>query len=56
LQCGASTCARRTWFAGASFTATGFGIRFPTAGKDFIHNTNEPYDIDKNIPAKYPCS
>jgi acetolactate synthase-1/2/3 large subunit len=40
--------------AGASFTATGFGIQFPTAGKTFIHNTNESYDIDKNIPAKYP--
>jgi acetolactate synthase-1/2/3 large subunit len=40
--------------AGASFTATGFGIRFPTDGKDFIHNTIDPYDIDKNIPAKYP--
>ncbi len=40
--------------AGASFTATGFGIRFPTENKEFIHNTNEAYDIDKNIPAKYP--
>jgi acetolactate synthase-1/2/3 large subunit len=40
--------------AGASFTATGFGIRFPTENKAFIHNTNESYDIDKNIPAKYP--
>ena len=40
--------------AGASFTATGFGIRFPTNGKDFIHNTIDPYDVDKNIPAKYP--
>jgi acetolactate synthase-1/2/3 large subunit len=40
--------------AGASFTATGFGIRFPTKDKTFIHNTLDPYDIDKNIPAEYP--
>jgi acetolactate synthase I/II/III large subunit len=40
--------------AGASFTATGFGIRFPTKDKTFIHNTTDPHDIDKNIPAKYP--
>jgi acetolactate synthase-1/2/3 large subunit len=40
--------------AGASFTATGFGIRFPTANKAFIHNTNEPGDINKNIPTDYP--
>ncbi len=40
--------------AGASFTATGFGIRFPTKDKTFVHNTNEPHDIDKNIPAKFP--
>ena len=40
--------------AGASFSATGFGIQFPTRDKSFIHNTIDPYDIDKNIPAKYP--
>jgi acetolactate synthase-1/2/3 large subunit len=40
--------------AGASFTATGFGIRFPTKDKTFVHNTIDPYDIDKNIPTKYP--
>jgi acetolactate synthase-1/2/3 large subunit len=40
--------------AGASFTSTGFGIRFPTASKAFIHNTNHEYDINKNIPAKHP--
>jgi acetolactate synthase-1/2/3 large subunit len=40
--------------AGASFTATGFGIRFPTANKQFIHNTNEPGDINKNIPTDFP--
>jgi acetolactate synthase-1/2/3 large subunit len=39
---------------GASFTATGFGIRFPTKDKEFIHNTNEPGDINKNIPTNYP--
>jgi len=40
--------------AGASFTATGFGIRFPTKDKVFVHNTNEPGDINKNIPTEYP--
>ena len=39
--------------AGASFTSTGFGIRFPTANKAFIHNTNHEYDLNKNIPAKH---
>jgi acetolactate synthase I/II/III large subunit len=38
---------------GASFTATGFGIRFPTAGKVFIHNTVDPVDINKNIPTEH---
>jgi acetolactate synthase-1/2/3 large subunit len=38
--------------AGASFSATGFGIQFPTKDKTFIHNTLDPHDIDKNIPAK----
>lgn len=40
--------------AGASFTATGFGIRFPTKNKTFVHNTIDPHDIDKNIPTDYP--
>ncbi len=40
--------------AGASFSATGFGIQFPTRDKTFVHNTNESYDINKNIQAKYP--
>jgi acetolactate synthase-1/2/3 large subunit len=40
--------------AGASFTATGFGIRFPTANKTFVHNTVDPGDINKNIPTEYP--
>jgi acetolactate synthase-1/2/3 large subunit len=40
--------------AGASFTATGFGIRFPTKNKSFIHNTIDPMDIDKNIPTDFP--
>jgi len=40
--------------AGASFTATGFGIRFPTKNKQFIHNTIDPMDIDKNIPTEFP--
>jgi acetolactate synthase-1/2/3 large subunit len=38
---------------GASFTATGFGIRFPTDGKTFIHNTIDPIDINKNIPTEH---
>jgi acetolactate synthase-1/2/3 large subunit len=40
--------------AGASFSATGFGIQFPRANKTFVHNTIDAYDIDKNLPAKYP--
>jgi acetolactate synthase-1/2/3 large subunit len=39
---------------GASFTATRFGIRFPTRDKEFIHNTNEPGDLNKNILTNYP--
>lgn len=38
---------------GASFTATAFGIRFPTAGKTFVHNTVDPVDLDKNVPAAH---
>jgi acetolactate synthase-1/2/3 large subunit len=38
---------------GASFTATGFGIRFPTANKTFIHNTVDPTDINKNVVAEH---
>ena len=40
--------------AGASFSATNFGIKFPTRNKTFIHNTNEPMDIDKNIATDHP--
>ena len=42
--------------AGASFTATGFGIRFPTNDKNkvFVHNTIDAHDINKNIPTDYP--
>jgi acetolactate synthase I/II/III large subunit len=39
---------------GASFTATGFGIRFPTANKIYVHNTVDPMDINKNIPTEHP--
>ena len=39
--------------AGASFSATGFGIQFPR-NKTFVHNTIDPFDIDKNLPAKFP--
>ncbi len=38
---------------GVSFTATGFGIRFPTKGKTFIHNTIDPMDINKNVQATH---
>jgi len=38
---------------GCSFTATGFGIRFPTANKTFIHATVDPMDVNKNIPAQH---
>ncbi len=38
---------------GASFTATGFGIHFPTANKTFIHNTVDPMDVNKNIPTEH---
>ncbi|WP_103381387.1 thiamine pyrophosphate-requiring protein [Pseudonocardia dioxanivorans] len=38
---------------GASFTATGFGIRFPTAGRTFVHNTVDAVDLDKNVPAAH---
>jgi acetolactate synthase-1/2/3 large subunit len=38
---------------GASFTATGFGIRFPTKDKLFVHNTLDPYDVNKNIPTEH---
>jgi acetolactate synthase I/II/III large subunit len=41
--------------AGASFTATGFGIRFPTnSDKTFVHNTLDPMDINKNIHTDFP--
>ncbi len=40
--------------AGASFSATPFGIQFPTDNKVFIHNTVDPADINKNIPTEYP--
>jgi acetolactate synthase-1/2/3 large subunit len=39
---------------GVSFTATGFGIHFPTKDKVFIHNTVDPMEINKNIPTDYP--
>ncbi len=38
---------------GASFTATGFGIRFPTKGKIFIHNTADAMDVNKNVQAEH---
>ncbi|MGH3275180.1 MAG: thiamine pyrophosphate-dependent enzyme, partial [Streptosporangiaceae bacterium] len=39
--------------AGASFTETGFGIRWsPGDGKRFIHNTVDAVDVNKNVPAE----
>ena len=39
--------------AGASFTETGFGIRWsPGDAKRFIHNTVDPVDVNKNVPAE----
>jgi acetolactate synthase-1/2/3 large subunit len=38
---------------GASFTASPFGIRFPTKGKTFIHNTIDPMDINKNVQTEH---
>ncbi len=40
--------------AGASFSATPFGIKFPTKNKTFVHNTLDPADINKNIATEYP--
>ena len=38
---------------GASFTETGFGIRWsPTSGKRVIHNTVDPVDVNKHVPAE----
>jgi acetolactate synthase-1/2/3 large subunit len=38
---------------GASFTETGFGIRWsPESGKRVIHNTVDPVDVNKNVPAE----
>lgn len=38
---------------GASFSATPFGIQFPTERKTFVHNTADPGDLQKNIPAEH---
>ena len=38
---------------GASFTPTSYGIRFPTKGKVYIHNTVDAADVDKAIPAEH---
>ena len=38
---------------GASFTETGFGIRWsPASGNRVIHNTVDPVDVNKNVPAE----
>ena len=38
---------------GASFSATPFGIQFPSERKTFVHNTADPGDLQKNIPADH---
>lgn len=38
---------------GVSFSP-GYSIRWPTAGKRFVHNTIEERDLDKIVPAAYP--
>ena len=35
---------------GASFTETSFGIRFPTQGKKFLQNTNDPSALNRSVP------
>lgn len=40
--------------AGASFTPTSFGIRFPASGKTYVHNTIDPGDINKGVPTDFP--
>ena len=37
---------------GASFTATSFGIRFPTQGKKFIQNTNDASALNRSVSAR----
>ena len=37
---------------GVSFARTGFGIQWPT-GKTYIHATNDPADINKDVSASY---
>jgi acetolactate synthase-1/2/3 large subunit len=39
---------------GASFTPTAFGIRFPSSGKTYVHNTIDPADINKGVPTDFP--
>jgi acetolactate synthase-1/2/3 large subunit len=38
---------------GVSFSP-GFSIRWPTAGKTFVHNTVDERDLNKIIPARHP--
>lgn len=38
---------------GVSFSP-GYSIRWPAAGKRFVHNTIEERDLDKIVPAAYP--
>jgi thiamine pyrophosphate-dependent acetolactate synthase large subunit-like protein len=38
---------------GASMSRTSFGIQLPQS-KTYIHNTIDPVDLNKDVPAKYP--
>ncbi len=38
---------------GASFTESGFAIRFPRKGKTFVHNTVDSMDINKQFPTDH---
>jgi thiamine pyrophosphate-dependent acetolactate synthase large subunit-like protein len=38
---------------GASMSRTSFGIQLPQ-GKTYVHNTIDPVDLNKDVPAKYP--
>jgi thiamine pyrophosphate-dependent acetolactate synthase large subunit-like protein len=37
---------------GCSFTRTSYGISFPTGGRSYIHSTNDPKDVNKDLPVR----
>ena len=38
---------------GCSFSATGYGIQFPTSGVTYVHGTLDPTDLNKNIASQH---